>query len=188
MFNIGKWEAGRPTARQDRPAIDRRRLMTTVAALAAGVVTSAAAPRAASASTTVQGSEVGAVWWTELQTTDVERARTFYSQTLGWTPKVVALEDMTRPPAQGEKEYTLFMADGREVAGATKIDETAAEGTTPSWLTYVQVANVDAAALRAVELGGKLLEPPVDVPNTGRIAVVQDAEGVRIGLIAPAVA
>ncbi len=189
MFDIGKQEAsGRPMTCQDQPALDRRRLMTTVAALAAGVVTSAAAPRAASAAAPVQSSEVGAVWWTELQTTDLERARAFYSQTLGWTPKVVALEDMTRPPAEGEKEYTLFTADGREVAGAVKIDEAAAQGTVASWLTYVQVANVDAAALKAVELGGKLLEPPLDVPNTGRIAVVQDAEGVRIGLVTPAVA
>jgi uncharacterized protein len=53
------------------------------------------------------------------------------------------------------------------------------------WLTYIQVANVDAAALKAVELGGKLLEPPTDVPNTGRIAIIEDPEGVHVGLITP---
>jgi predicted enzyme related to lactoylglutathione lyase len=39
--------------------------------------------------------------------------------------------------------------------------------------------------LKAVELGGKLLEPPTDVPNTGRIAIIEDPEGVHVGLITP---
>ena len=170
------------TVFQDRAGVDRRRLLTTVAALAAGIVTAAAVPRAAAAAA-AQSVELGTVWWTELQTPDLERARAFYTQTLGWTSKVVALEDMTRSPVAGEKQYTLFMADGRDVAGAAQFDDSAVGGTVASWLTYIQVGNVDAATLKAVELGAKLLEPPTDVPNAGRIAVVQDPSGARICLI-----
>jgi predicted enzyme related to lactoylglutathione lyase len=185
MFSIGKRSFSHPQASHERTAVDRRRLVATFAALAAGVVTSAAASRPASAAASSTNQELGTVWWNELQSSDIPRACAFYAQTVGWTPKVVAQEDMSRPAADGEKEYTLFTIEGREVAGAVKIDETAAPATVASWFTYIQVADVDAAVQKAVELGGKVLEPAVDVRNAGRIAVVQDPEGVRIGLITP---
>ena len=172
--------------RLDQPAckslVGRRHLMTSLSILAAmGFL----AQGAAYAQTTASNPEVGTIWWSELHTRDPERARTFYSQVIGWTPKVVALEDPGRPPREGEKEYTVFTVAGREAAGAMKMESTGAEGMAPGWFTYVQVSNVDAAALRAVELGGKLLEPPADAPNVGRIAIIQDPDGARVGLVAP---
>ena len=56
------------------------------------------------------------------------------------------------------------------MAGAAQAEAAPGQAPASFWLTYIQVANVDAAALKAVELGGKLLEAPTDVPNTGRIA------------------
>ncbi len=163
-----------------------RRTFLTSAALVAAAATTGVASATAVAQTA--GTDVGAVWWSELQTADPVRARAFYAAVMGWTPKVVALADQTRAPEAGEKEYTLFSSESREVAGAALAE--AAPGTTPEalWLTYIQVANVDLAALKAVELGGKLLEAPTDVPNTGRIAVIEDLEGVRVALITPVVA
>jgi uncharacterized protein len=178
MSEISKSPAG-----QESRTLTRRTLLASgtlaVAATSAGLLPAKAAEA------TPAGSEVGAVWWSELQTTDPARARAFYAGVMGWTPNIVAATDQTRPPTEGEKEYTLFKADGREVAGAGQAE--AAPGETPAafWLTYIQVANVDAAALKAVELGGKLLEPPTDVPNTGRIAIIEDPEGVHVGLITP---
>ena len=128
---------------------------------------------------------MGAVWWNELQTADPVRARAFYAGVMGWTPKVVALADQTRAPESGEKEYTLFNAGDREVAGAAQAETTPGQAPAAFWLTYIQVANVDVAALKAVELGGKLLEAPTDIPNTGRIAIIEDPEGVHVGLVTP---
>ena len=129
----------------------------------------ASGPAAAEAAGT--NSEVGAVWWSELQTADPVRARAFYAGVMGWTPKIVALADQSRAPEPGEKEYTLFNAR-RSRGGWRRARRRRHRGQAPAsfWLTYIQVANVDAAALKAVELGGKLLEAPTDVPNTGRIA------------------
>jgi predicted enzyme related to lactoylglutathione lyase len=168
---------------KQQPGSPSRRAFLTSAALAAAAASTGVASATAAAQTTA--SDVGAVWWSELQTADPARARAFYAAVMGWTPKVVALADQTRAPEAGEKEYTLFSSDSREVAGATQAE--AAPGTTQEalWLTYIQVANVDLAALKAVELGGKLLEAPADVPNTGRIAVIEDLEGVRVALITP---
>ena len=165
------------TVSQDGPDISRRRVVTTVAALAAGIATVAAGPRPGTAAAAII--VLGTVWWVKVQTPDLERCRAFYSHTLGWTSRLVALDDMARSPVGDEKPYVLFMVEGREVAGAIQSEDVAVA----SWLTYIQVGNVDAAALKAVELGAKLLEPPTDVPNTGRIAVLQDPAGARIGLI-----
>ena len=161
-----------------------RRAFLGTAALAAAAASTGLVSGSAGAQTATS-SDVGAVWWSELQAADPARARAFYAGVMGWTPKIVALTDQTRAPEAGEKEYTLFNVGDREVAGAAQAE--AAPGQTPAsfWLTYIQVANVDAAVLKAVELGGKLLEPPADVPNTGRIAIIEDPEGVHVGLITP---
>ena len=127
----------------------------------------------------------GAVWWSELVTADPERASQFYSGVIGWTPKIVSLAEPTRSPMPGEKEYIVFTATEHEAAGAVRIQDTEAPPDRPMWITYVQVANVDAAAAKAVELGGKLLQGPFAVPNVGRLAVVEDLEGLRIGLVTP---
>lgn len=161
-----------------------RRLFLSTAALAAAAASTSLASRPAAAEATAS-SDVGAVWWSELQAADPARARAFYSAVMGWTPKVVALTDQTRAPEPGEKEYTLFNAGDREVAGALQAEAASAQSPTSFWLTYIQVANVDAAALKAVELGGKLLEAPTDIPNSGRIAIIQDPEGAHVGLITP---
>lgn len=170
---------------KQQPVNPSRRTFLTSAALVAAAASTGVASTTAAAQNAASSSDVGAVWWSELQTADPVRARAFYAAVMGWTPKVVALADQTRAPEGGEKEYTLFSSESREVAGAILAE--AAPGTTPEalWLTYIQVANVDLAALKAVELGGKLLEAPTDVPNTGRIAVIEDLEGVRVALITP---
>ena len=161
-----------------------RRTFLSTAALAAAAASTGLASGSAAAQAAAS-SDVGVVWWSELQAADPARARAFYAAVMGWTPKVVALADQTRAPEPGEKEYTLFNVGDREVAGAAQAEAGPAQSPTSFWLTYIQVANVDAAALKAVELGGKLLEAPTDIPNTGRIAIIQDPEGAHVGLITP---
>ena len=50
-------------------------------------------------------------------------------------------------------------------------------GVPPHWNSYVTVANVDEAAKKAQSLGGKVLAPPFDVMDAGRMAVLQDPTG-----------
>ena len=47
----------------------------------------------------------------------------------------------------------------------------------PHWNAYVTVADVDASAKLAQSLGGKVLAPPFDVMDAGRMAVIQDPTG-----------
>ena len=50
-------------------------------------------------------------------------------------------------------------------------------GLPPHWNNYVSVTNADESAKKAQELGGKLLVPPFDVMEHGRMAVLQDPTG-----------
>ena len=47
----------------------------------------------------------------------------------------------------------------------------------PHWNLYIAVESADAAAERAADLGATILEPPFDVQNFGRMAVIQDPAG-----------
>jgi predicted enzyme related to lactoylglutathione lyase len=58
-----------------------------------------------------------------------------------------------------------------------------AKGMPPAWFPYVTVDNVEATAKQAVQLGGKVLVEPKDIPEVGRFAVIQDPQGAAISII-----
>jgi uncharacterized protein len=118
------------------------------------------------------------VWvWHECMTSDVVGAKSFYGGLLGWTAKDV---DMGTGP------YTLFQKDGKDVAGCMSTSS-ACGGTAcaPGWCAYVAVADVDATAMKAAELGGKVVAGPMDVPGIGRFATIVDPQGACLAVFTP---
>src|SRR5437868_15338541 len=72
----------------------------------------------------------------------------------------------------------MFQLRGREVGAASALrDEERQHGVPPHWTSYIAVASADAAVKRAQELGGRVLAPPFDVMDAGRMAVLQDPTG-----------
>ena len=129
-------------------------------------------------------SEPGTLWWGELMSRDPAKAREFYAAVVGWVPKIVAYEDFTRPPNPGEKEYTIFVTGDQDAAGGMNIEDAEFDaGSLATWLLYIKVADVDEAVRKAVGLGGKLIHGPSTVPDAGRVAIIEDNEGARLGLI-----
>jgi predicted enzyme related to lactoylglutathione lyase len=61
-------------------------------------------------------------------------------------------------------------------------EEQRTAGVPSRWLCYVTVAGVDQAVSRAAELGGRVVNEPVDVEDAGRMAVVGDPVGARLAL------
>lgn len=115
----------------------------------------------------------GAFSWNELMTNDVQGAKTFYAELLGWT-----LQDY-KP---GEMDYTMVKAGDTEVGGIMTIPEQA-KGMPPAWGAYVTVDDVDATAARVEQLGGKVLVPATNIPDVGRFVVIQDPQGATLALI-----
>jgi predicted enzyme related to lactoylglutathione lyase len=110
--------------------------------------------------------------WHELHTTDRTKAMAFYAQLFGWETKEV-------PMGPGEP-YGLAFLGGKDQAGITK--SMAPANVPPHWLPYMHVDNVDQAAAKVKELGGKVLMQPMDIPNVGRFAAVMDPQGAAFAV------
>jgi predicted enzyme related to lactoylglutathione lyase len=103
--------------------------------------------------------------WVDLQTPDIDRAREFYGSLFGWTA------DDLGPEAGG---YVIFRKDGKQLGGGGPLQ---AEGAPPAWMTFFSVRDADATAARVGQAGGKVLMPPMDVADQGRMAVFADPAG-----------
>ncbi len=114
----------------------------------------------------------GAFSWNELLTTDLDGAKSFYSQMFSWN-----FEDINN-----EMPYTLAKVNGKESAGMMTMPPEAA-GMPPMWGGYVTVDDVEASATLAEELGGKILVEARDIPSVGRFCVISDPQGAMLTII-----
>lgn len=114
----------------------------------------------------------GAVSWTELCTNEPEKAKKFYGDLFGWK-----YEEMPMPT--GEGTYNVITAGGITFGGIMKTPEKYKE-MPPMWGSYVTVEDVEKTAKKVVELGGKILTPPTDIPGTGSFICIQDPTGAII--------
>ena len=121
-------------------------------------------------STGVQ-TKVGTFIWHENHSTDVEKAKSFYTELLGWQTEAWS----------GEMDYTLIKVGDNGHGGFM-----AAQGETPShWLGHVLVEDTDEAARRAEAAGGRVLFGPEDIPEVGRFALIADPQGAIVSAFAP---
>jgi predicted enzyme related to lactoylglutathione lyase len=114
--------------------------------------------------------EPGSFVWHDLLTKDVAGARRFYGELLGWR-----FEDTKR----GDRPYVIARSGATAVAGIVDVSGIADAGT--QWLSFMAVANVDAAVALFQSGGGKVLVQPRDLP-LARAAVVADPQGAPLGL------
>lgn len=115
--------------------------------------------------------------WYELLTSDVDGAKRFYGEIVGWTTT-------THPSALGETmPYTIFNMEETGVAGLAKPPE--GMPMEPMWLAYFHVEDVDAKLAEVTAAGGATRMPATDLPNVGRVALVTDPQGVPFYLMKP---
>lgn len=121
--------------------------------------------------------DLGGLGWAELNTVDWKSAWKFYSALFGWQ-KVASME------MPGLGEYFMFgpTPDGESTIGGMS-DAVKGGEFPPHWLYYINVKNVDEAAKRIPELGGKVITQPMDVPGGSRIINAQDPQGGNFALV-----
>jgi hypothetical protein len=112
--------------------------------------------------------------WFDLMTSDVEAAKAFYTETIGWKTQEWG----------GPTPYTMWNVKGD--VGVGGVMELPAEvkqmGAPPHWMGYVAVDDVDATAKKAKELGGQVHKAGMDIPEVGRFAVLADPQGAAFAV------
>ena len=111
----------------------------------------------------------GTFCWNERLCWDVERAKKFYADAIGWT--------FTSMPTPTGETYWCAMQDGRPVAGLFTLTSPYFDGVPEGWMSYLAVDDVDRRVAKATAAGAKLLRPIFDVPNVGRIAILDEPGG-----------
>ncbi len=122
------------------------------------------------------GTVHGTFCWNELNVRDVEAAKQFYQDTLGWTFEG---KDM------GSGIYWLASSGNKMVAGLHAMACANNPDMPSNWLPYIAVDDVDARVERATALGATLLLPACDVPDVGRIAILREPTGATVGWMTP---
>ena len=119
----------------------------------------------------------GNFYWNELLTKDVERAKRFYGETVGWT--------FDKMPMDDGATYWVAMMGGKPVGGLFPTDRPGFEKLPEAWMSYLAVDDVDARVKKATAAGAKLMRPIFDVPNVGRIAILTEPGGAGVGWMTP---
>lgn len=113
--------------------------------------------------------------WNECMSRDFPTAKAFYEKVFGYTFDDLSNEDFT---------YVVLKVDGEPRGGLGAIPPGVPADMPSYWGTYFSVADADASAAKAVELGGTVLREAADSPY-GRQVTLADDQGAAFTIIAP---
>lgn len=117
--------------------------------------------------------EIGEVSWHELATTDHEAAFGFYAELFGWSE--ADRMDM------GEAGIYQMFGRGQGPLGGM-FNKPAEMPGPPFWLYYIKVDHVDRAVEKVKQLGGRVLDGPMDVPGGDTVVQCMDPQGAAFAL------
>jgi uncharacterized protein len=110
----------------------------------------------------------------ELNTTDVEKAKAFYSQLFDWQ-----FEDVPMGPSG---TYAIVKVGDGTGGGLLK---NPMRGVPSFWLAYVLVDDIGAATRKADGLGARIVKDSVEVPDMGWFTIIEDPTGAALALWKP---
>jgi predicted enzyme related to lactoylglutathione lyase len=114
----------------------------------------------------------GLLSWNELHTTDLDGATDFYKGLFGWN---------TSDMDMGGSTYRVVSVGEHGNGG---ISTMLMAGAPPHWLVYFGTDDLEASAAKVTELGGTVVQPPMEIGEGNRIAVAQDPQGAYFALYA----
>ena len=116
--------------------------------------------------------QVGDVSWHELATTDYEGAFAYYHALFGW-------EKGEPMDVDDAGVYQPFHCAGMGGGMFNKPDEMPGP---PFWLYYVKVDDIDQSVAKVRELGGHVVNGPMDVPGGDKVAQCVDPQGAAFAM------
>ncbi|MBW5481115.1 VOC family protein [Streptomyces bambusae] len=117
----------------------------------------------------------GAPCWVDAMFKDVEGAKTFYGEVLGWTFGEAASE---------YGNYTQAYSDGKAVAAVVP-PMPGGEDMPSAWCLYFASPDVAQTAEKIKGAGGQLLMEPMQVGSFGSMALAKEPSGAVFGVWQP---
>jgi predicted enzyme related to lactoylglutathione lyase len=111
--------------------------------------------------------------WSSLLAQDPDREASFY--------QTVFRYDLYDLPKEDGASHVILSSDEFARAGVNPLPT--GGHRRPHWLNFVRVVSADAAAAKAVSLGGKVLVQPFEDRHGGKVAVVADPAGAPVGVM-----
>jgi predicted enzyme related to lactoylglutathione lyase len=115
--------------------------------------------------------------WNELVSNDVEKAKAFYANAMGWT--------YDRFPMPNGEAYWIIKLGEHRIGGMYAFKHPDGVSIPDFWLPYIDVDDVDASVSKAVTKGARLMKPVFDVPNIGRMAMLAEPGGASVAWMTP---
>ena len=124
-------------------------------------------------STETQTAILGKFVWHDHMSGDIEKAKSFYTELLGWDVEEVDV---------GDEKYPMIKNDGGMHGGFGASQG----GAPPHWLGHVAVEDADETAEKVKAGGGTIYFGPSDIPDIGRFFVFADPQGAVLSAFASA--
>ncbi|WP_411103745.1 VOC family protein [Streptomyces sp. cmx-4-9] len=118
--------------------------------------------------------EEGAPCWVDAMFTDVEGAKSFYAEVLGWT---------FGESAGAYGAYTQAYSDGKAVAAV--VPPMPGAEAPSQWCLYFASRDAAATAERIKAAGGTLLMGPMQIGSFGSMAIAKEPSGAVFGVWQP---
>lgn len=116
---------------------------------------------------------VGKFVWHDHNSNDPAKAKSFYTELLGW--------ELEKFDGAG-MDYDMIKADGAMHGGFGE----ASEGSPTHWLGHVAVEDADETAEKVKAGGGTIYYGPADIPEVGKFVVFADPQGAVLSAFASA--
>lgn len=113
---------------------------------------------------------------------NVERARHFYTDLLGW--KIESLPPAGDSMGIGAMQYHDIKT-GAARPGALNSGGLYKRQMNEPVLAFVEVEDLDLILAKVERLGGKITLPKSEIPGVGQTAMILDSEGNSVGLWTP---
>lgn len=120
----------------------------------------------------IDGTTAGVFNWVDLMSPDVDASKQFYGAVFDWD-----MEDQFDD--DGERIYVMCSLRGRTVAGiGGQMPDM--QGMPPMWNSYVATDDIDATSELVGPAGGSVVMAPMDIYDSGRMAVYAAPDGAVI--------
>lgn len=117
----------------------------------------------------------GVASWADLNTSDTDRARRFYSDLFGW--EIL--------PDEHDSSGYLHIKNHAHFIGGIPSASQQMPGVPPHWLIYFHVSDCGRITEKAKQSGASVLFPPTALEGVGRFAILKDQQGASFALFEP---